>query len=537
MELCLGIYHFELNSIRFWQRALISCVDAPESVDIPFEISHLIKLRLLLAFFLTLLSTQVFANSMDDLQVALQKNPKPALPVINLPANPGDKDKEAFKIVTNASIVPVTKGTFPQYRARSLDEDQLDVSSWSLQEYKKYKALGAQSEWLRVLLVEQMMALETLVGGENRNGAICGLRERAAGFPANLKRLAITGDNVDSLQKAAPAAWKNIHTEFKNVGGNRVENLDVIKLQKQFGEVETKKFLGEFSRLESEKGRPHEVWIFGLPDANNSQSWINTLVALKAGLKPSGYEAFALEHTPKRKFFASLNEAQSFSKSLKAQAFAQLVEEGPATLILDKNARVVSVSGKVSKRDLDPETKKRVEALRQVATKGRDLQQAAGLGHFLGGKGPSQAALESGPRFQFVNYPVNWFPPQSKFEELDNGQLKVSIPPRFSICYAYREAFAIKDFDQYKYLDAQGLNAINYGMSHKEVVSHLKQLDRAYGLNVISATYDALTAKYLHLPPDLSSFARQEKTFCPDLDEGEALDELKASGTVHYWWD
>jgi hypothetical protein len=526
-------------SRQFLQSAFIPFVDATESDDVPSEISHLIKLQPLFASVLTLLSTQAFANSMNDLENTLQSNPKPALPIISLPIKLGDKDKEALKIITNASIVPITKGIFPQYRARDLDEAKLDVRVWSPSEYKKYKTLGTQSEWLRVLLVEQTMALETAVGGENRNGQISMLRWRAAGLPANVKRLDISGDNVDSLQKAAPPAWQSILTEFRNVSGNRAEALDVTKLQKQFGQVETKKFLENYSRLESEKGRPHEVWIFGLPDGNSSEnrSWINTLVALKAALNSSGYEVFALEHTPKRKFFTSLNEAQSFARTIKPQAFAQLVEEGPATLILDKNAKVVSVTGKVSKRELDPETKKRVEALRQVAKAQQALRKGTGTGPFLGATGPSEAALESGPRFQFVNYPVNWFPPQAKFEELGAGQLKVSVPPRFSICYAYREVFAIKDFDQYHYMDAQGVNAINYGMSHKEVESHLKTLDRAYGLNVISADYDSLTAKYLHLPSDLPSFAKQEKSFCPDIDEAQALNGLKADGTVNYWWD
>ncbi len=470
---------------------------------------------------------------MDDLQARIESNPKPALPIITLPATPGVKDKEALKIITSASIVPIIKGVFPQYRARSLDESQIDVSAWSLSEYKNYQALGAQSEPLRRLLISQMTALQTAVAGFNNNGRISSLRWRAAGFPANIKRLDIDGDNVESLQRTAPASWQSVHNEFKNIGGNHSKTLDITKLQKEFGEVETKKFLERFSRLESEKGQPHEVWMFGLSDANSTRSWINTLVALKAGLKPLGYEVFALDHTPKRKFFTSYEQAQSFARTIKPQAYAQIVEEGPASLILDKNVKVLSVTGKISKRELDPDTKKRVEGLQQAMNFGnRFLGMKAMGGGALGG-----GSFDSGPRFQFVNYPANWFPPQAKIEKIDNGQLKVSVPPRFSVCYAYRAVFAIKDFDQYRYMDAQGVDAINYGMSHKDVENHLRQLDRMYGLNVISASEDGLTAKYLHLPSDLRSLARQEKSFCPDMDEDQTLNELKSSGTADYWWD
>ena len=304
--------------------------------------------------------------------------------------------------------------------------------------------------------------------------------------------------------------------------------LTSMKLKKQYGENESKKFLETFSHLESEKGRPHEVWMFGLDDGNGDKSWIDALILLKTKLKPFGYEVFALDHTPKRKFFTSLNSAQMFAQTLKPQAHAQIVEEGPATLILDKDAAVISVTGKVSKRELDQNSKQRVAGLKQMMNFANT---------FSGTKVLRANAFDSGPRFQFVNYPINWFPPQAKIEPLENGRIKVSVPSRFSVCYAYHGAFAIKDYDQYRYMDAQGLSAINYGMSHKEIENHLKQLDRAYGLAVISANYDGLTAKYLHLPTDLQTLFKQEKSFCPSLEEGQALNELKTTGIVHYWWD
>lgn len=487
----------------------------------------MIKLQLLFASILTISSTQAYANAMDDLTASLASDPKPALSIITLPANPGDKDKEAATIISNASIVPITRGVFPQYRARALDEERLDITAWSLADYKKYQALGARSEPCRRLLVEQTMALQTAIGGSNNNGAIAQLRGRAAGIPAKVKQIDIDGDNVDSLQKAAPPAWQSVHNDFKQVAGNHAKALDIAKLKAQFGEVEAQKFLERFSRLESEKGRPHEVWMFGLEGGNGDLSWINILVSLKAKLKPLGYEAFALAYTPQRKFFTNLNQAQLFAKTLRPQAHAQIVEEGPAILVLDKDARVVNATGKVTKRDLDPETKKRVEGMQQVMNFGN---------RFLG-KSLVNGTFDGGPRFQFVNYPANWFPPLAKIDTLDNDQLKISVPVRFSVCYAYQGAFAIKDFDQYRYMDAEGVNAINYGMSHKDVENHLKQLDRAYGLNVISARYDGLTAKYLNLPSDLNSLAKQEKSFCPDMEESETLKELKVNGVVHYWWD
>ncbi len=481
-----------------------------------------------LAFLLITPREQAFAVDMSDLTAKIGSNPKPALSPVLLPEPSSSADKEALTIISGASIIPLTKGIFPEYRERSLDEEQLDVAAWSSAEYKKYLSLGAQSEPLRQLLVPQTMALETLVGGSNRNGAISMLRWRAAGLPTNTTTIDVDGSNVDSFLKAAPQAWKDIRTHFAKVGGNRSESLEVAKLKTQFGEAETRKFQENFSRLESEKGRPHQVWIFGLEDGASKAGWINALVSLKAKLKPLGYEAFALGHTPKRKFFTDLEQAKSFARTLKPQAHAQLVEEGPAALILDKNMDVVSVSGKVSKRDLDASTKQRVAGLQQMM----DFTN-----QFSGVKKTGFGSFKAGPHFQFVNYPANWFPPQAKIEQLDDGRLKVSVPPRISVCYAYQGAFAIKNYDQYRYMDAQGVSAINYGMSHKDIEDHLRQLDRAYGLNVISASYDRLTAKYLHLPADLRSLAKQEKSFCPDMDQSEILDNLKSNGVAHYWWD
>jgi len=81
------------------------------------------------------------------------------------------------------------------------------------------------------------------------------------------------------------------------------------------------------------------------------------------------------------------------------------------------------------------------------------------------------------------------------------------------------------------------LSAINYNMSHNDVVGHLQQLDRAFGLSVIHAKYDGLEVQLTKLPPDLNAFVRQEKGFCPDAEESELLKDLKTNRTINYWWD
>ena len=108
--------------------------------------TYVIKLQLLSVLLSLPLATQALANAMDDLAAHFESNPKPALSTIKLPTTPTPADKASSTLISSVSIVPITKGIFPEYRKRSLDENRLDVAAWSLVEYKKYEALGAQSE-------------------------------------------------------------------------------------------------------------------------------------------------------------------------------------------------------------------------------------------------------------------------------------------------------------------------------------------------------------------------------------------------------
>ncbi len=457
-----------------------------------------------------------------------------SLPIVKIPEPLNDVDKTALRIVSQASVIPVTKRLFPNYRQRQLEEDQEPISAWSEKDYQEITGLSARSNELKQLTLSQIAAMSSLLGGVNIDGMLSGLLQKQEGIPENTGQIIIDRDNIDSFRNAAPKSWQSELSALKSITGGQCAILEVSQLFHSHGEKETKDVLKAFSLLEQEKGRPHEIWVFGL----NCDGWDDKLVALKKELRTCGYEAFALEFEPKRAFFASKDEADRYATKLNAGTSPIVSGEGPAELIIDKEANVISTTGKVERRELEPERKRHVE---QLESQTKLLTQALS---FFGANSQLGNIINRkivGLRFQFAGYPCNWIPAHAKIEPIANDKIKISVPERFAVSTKCREAFVIRNYDQYKYLVAQGVTAINYGMSGVDVIKQLKEWDQRFGLLVLHARYDSVIAKLDRIPADLPDFIKQARQLCPEGDqnqtEAEYARQLKENKEVAFWWD
>lgn len=452
-----------------------------------------------------------------------------SLPLVRIPTKLNKNDEQAVALISQVSIVPIAKRIFPDYRPRAYDENENPISAWTVQQYHEISALQTLSEPLRQLPISQLIAMESKLGGINKHGMLSDLKSKTTETYQNAESINIDPDNAGSLLAAMPPSWHSVAERINKIKGNHSEQFKIATWKATFGDAQTKKVLEIFSNLEREKGRPREVWAFALAD----DDWEDKLSALKKQLQPLGYETYALEKECQRTFFSNRIEAEAYAKKLKTGSVSTVIQEGPAELIIDKEANVISTSGQVVRRDLDAATKKRCE---ELESQSKFLGQVLS---FLGMK--DMAGLSShkfvGIRFQFNNYPTNWIPVQATIEKLPKNQLKVTVPSRFAVTTQIREAFAVKDFDQYKYLVAQGITAINYGMSGKDVITQLKRWDKQYKLSVLQANWDLVRARLEKMPPDLPAFEQELKQFCPSAADGYDLQVFKNQRILSLWWD
>lgn len=458
---------------------------------------------------------------------SMKEESSQALPLLRIPAKLNKNDEQAIALISQITIVPMAKRIFPDYRPRAYDENENPISAWTVQQYHEIAALQSLSEPLRQLPISQLMAMESKLGGVNKHGMLTDLKSKTTETYQDAESINIDPDNAGSLLAAMPPSWHSVAERVNKIKGNHSERFEIAPWKATFGDAQTKKVLEIFSNLEREKGRPREVWAFALAD----DDWEDKLSSLKKQLQPLGYEAYALEKECRRTFFSSRIEAETYAKKLKPGTASTVIQEGPAELIIDNEANVISTSGQVVRRDLDAAAKKRCEELENQS---KFLGQVLS---FLGMKDIGNTHKFVGIRFQFNNYPTNWIPAQAKIEKLPKSQLKITVPPRFAVATQVREAFAAKDLDQYKYLVAQGITAINYGMSGKDVITQLKRWDKQYKLSVLQANWDLVRARLEKMPPDLPAFEQELKQFCPSAADGYDLQVFKNQRILSLWWD
>lgn len=86
-------------------------------------------------------------------------------------------------------------------------------------------------------------------------------------------------------------------------------------------------------------------------------------------------------------------------------------------------------------------------------------------------------------------------------------------------------------------------DAVNYDMDTEDIVAKLREYDDEYGIMITHAETDTVEFTLAREPDDLSAFAADLYTFCPDMvDQGigsvEALAEaIEITGAVYLWWD
>jgi hypothetical protein len=101
----------------------------------------------------------------------------------------------------------------------------------------------------------------------------------------------------------------------------------------------------------------------------------------------------------------------------------------------------------------------------------------------------------------------------------------------------------LKTTDQMDALRFQGTNGVNYDIFCEDIIHNLQQYDAKYGLVIEGASLDYVQAHLKKMPDDLSGFAKEIYTFCPDVvDQGtgtveELEQEIKNTQTLYYWWD
>lgn len=453
------------------------------------------------------------------------------LPLVKLPDKPSANDTRVLSELKRVSIVPVRKGVFPDYRPREYEENNEPVSAWSLADYESIKQLGLHSEEFRQIVINQTGSLESKVGGVNNHGVKSDLIQRAkvGYYPGD--RIDITADCLDSWLAAVPVTWNEVLVKSRQARGNRLCQFDLASLNQTYGATKVASVLQTFAKLEKEKGRPREVWLFALPN----EDWMEPLTGIKSSIKAIGYDAFAMETVVDRVFFASKRDADGFvSKNVSAQAHPVLAQEGPAELVLDKHANIVKLNGKVEKKELSAAQKESVEFWDRLLKVMTQIVKALGLdkGGILG-----RMSNIVGIRFQFANYPVNWIPPGAKIEKLASDQIKISVPARYSVTTKVRNAFAVKGLDQWAYLRAQGLTGLNYGLSGTDIIAILKSWDKQYGLAVLHADFDTVDTRLDRRPKDIENFVKEEQRICPIVDPAAATAALNKDRLVEFWWD
>jgi len=453
------------------------------------------------------------------------------LPMIKLPNKLAANDMRVLNELKRLSIVPVRKGVFPDYRPRAYDENNEPVSAWSVADYDSIKELGLHSEEFRQIVINQTGGLESKVGGINNHGVKSELIQRAnVGYYPSSK-IEINADCLDSWLAAVPVSWNEVLSKSRQARGSRPCQFDLASLNQTYGASKVASVLQTFAKLEKEKGRSREVWLFALPN----EDWTEPLTGIKSSIRAIGYDAFAMETVVDRVFFASKKEADSFVSSKVSPLARPLVaQEGPAELVLDKHANIVKLNGKVEKVELSAAQKDSVEFWGRLYRIMSRIVKALGL--------DKDGILDRmskivGMRFKFANYPDNWIPPGAKIEKLAGGGIKITVPARYSVTTKVRQAFAVKGLDQWAYLRAQGLTGINYGLSGADIIAIFRSWDKQYGLSVLHADFDIVQTRLDRTPSDVAGFVKEEQRICPIVDTAAATAALNKGRLVDFWWD
>ncbi|MBS2008895.1 MAG: hypothetical protein JST01_17725 [Cyanobacteria bacterium SZAS TMP-1] len=207
--------------------------------------------------FLSLTATVIaIASTIEVFAPAAYAQDATALPLTRSPIKLDKSAKTVYQTIEASSVVPVTTGTFPDYRQREFMESFEPISAWSKADYAQIQRLRDHSEDFRLLTINQLLAMQSKIGGVRDHGILGQLEQRKAGEDSNTQMLFLTGDNVETFLSVLPPKSKEIRDICSRARGNRMLSLPVTVLKHAYGDAGTEKILKSFYRLEAEKSRP-----------------------------------------------------------------------------------------------------------------------------------------------------------------------------------------------------------------------------------------------------------------------------------------
>ena len=86
-------------------------------------------------------------------------------------------------------------------------------------------------------------------------------------------------------------------------------------------------------------------------------------------------------------------------------------------------------------------------------------------------------------------------------------------------------------------------DAVNYNMSNEDLKRRLAAWHKVYGIDIWQAETDTIQLRFIRMPRDLQSFAKEVYEFCPDIvDQGvgtrKALEaDIQKRNGLYLWWD
>ncbi len=86
-------------------------------------------------------------------------------------------------------------------------------------------------------------------------------------------------------------------------------------------------------------------------------------------------------------------------------------------------------------------------------------------------------------------------------------------------------------------------DAVNYNMSNEDIKRRLARWHEAYGIDIWQAETDTIQLRFIRMPSNVQSFAKEVYKFCPDIvDQGagtqKALEQdIQKRKGLYLWWD
>jgi hypothetical protein len=344
--------------------------------------------------------------------------------------------------------------------------------------------------------------------------------------------LYIDRDNLREFRSVLPAHWQKLQNQMKaNLKwSNSSYRITIRSLEKDYGKAEVQTVLTKFYLLQMKKSQPRETLQFKIPDIN----WQTTLLSLKAKLKPLNWEVFGLGDYKDYLIFPTKEAVFSYINALHfAHGSAKLEEELPGEIILKTDGTLVKANGSGNACVDSAQDKALNDAMKNFHA------FLIAIMKFFHPEMPLGLSQLPSPKhtFLFPHYAINEIPPQATINKTKDNQWQIKVPYRWIITLHYHQAFAAPNFNQYQYLLAEDTNGIGCGLMNCDILKRVYGWDKQYGLQVIEAYYDYISAHLIKKPEDPKAFLKSVKEVVPEMNDVSDLKKLEKTGNIFLWWD